>query len=62
MLRFIKNSWDEICVQVQDEYSIYWYAYLFVIEKFVSSDIEDIDVKDNGDGSFCLMHKYNSHN
>lgn len=39
----LENAWDEICVQVQDEYSVYWDAYLFEIEKSVVSELKCVD-------------------
>ena len=39
----LENAWDEICVQVQEEYSIYWDTYLFEIEKSTLSELKKID-------------------
>src|SRR5438045_701863 len=36
----LANVWDEICVQVQDEESALWEAYLETIGQIVARDIE----------------------
>lgn len=38
----LKNVWDEICVQVQDEESFYWDAYIDTIERFVSFEVSQL--------------------
>lgn len=35
----LKNVWEEICVQVQDEYSFHWDAYENTIENCINSSI-----------------------
>jgi hypothetical protein len=36
----LETVWEEICVQVQIEESIYWDTYLEVVESFISSHVE----------------------
>lgn len=39
----LKNIWDEVCIQVQYEYSFYWDYYLLDMENYMSGEIEDLD-------------------
>lgn len=39
----LKNAWDEICVQVQDEYSIYWEDYLSVVNNYVQHHVSELN-------------------
>lgn len=39
----LKNIWDEICVQVQGEESIFWDAYNDTIKPLILSEVKDID-------------------
>ena len=39
----LKNVWDEICVQVQEDLSYLWAAYLMTIEQFIDSEIKKVD-------------------
>lgn len=48
----LNNAWEEICVQVQDEYSYCWSAYEELIEATVhevaakqSSEVDETEVK-----------------
>ncbi|PZX11379.1 hypothetical protein LX69_03105 [Breznakibacter xylanolyticus] len=36
----LNNTWDEICVQVQTEYSAGWYAYQSTIENTINNCLE----------------------
>lgn len=36
------NAWDEICVQVQHEYSIYWDVYVQMVDTFVLCSVEEL--------------------
>ena len=38
----LSTIWDEVCVQVQGEHSIYWSMYMQVIETFVAADVEEL--------------------
>lgn len=38
----LKNVWDEICVQVQDEHSVFWSAYVDVIEGCILAELEPL--------------------
>lgn len=38
----LKSIWDEICVQIQDEYSPYWDAYEHVVTSIVKYHIEKL--------------------
>ena len=38
----LKNAWDEICVQVQDEQSFFWDAYDETVRSFVSGYVEEL--------------------
>lgn len=40
----LKNIWDEICVQVRFEHSIYWGVYLNVIETIIGSELDKRDL------------------
>jgi len=39
----LKNIWDEICVQVRFQHSIYWDAYLIVIENIIGDELDKLD-------------------
>lgn len=36
----LKNCWDEICVQVQDEHSFDWWAYEHTINSIIDSHLQ----------------------
>lgn len=36
----LKNVWEEVCVQVQDEQSIYWEAYVETMEGVLAGYIK----------------------
>ncbi len=38
----LKNAWDEICVQVQGEQSIYWDTYLETIEALIAASVDEL--------------------
>lgn len=38
-----KNTWDEICVQVQYDQSIYWDAYDLTVRSLLDSYVEHLD-------------------
>src|SRR5207244_4032167 len=35
----LENTWDEICVQVQDQESVYWDAYDATVRMFVETEL-----------------------
>jgi hypothetical protein len=35
----LANVWDEVCVQVQGEHSVFWSAYVDTIEGLVAADV-----------------------
>lgn len=39
---WLKTPWDEICAQVQFEYSFYWYAYVAELERSVGWYVADL--------------------
>jgi len=39
----LKNTWDEICVQVRHEHSVYWRFYLIQIKSMISDELVKID-------------------
>lgn len=39
----LKNIWDEVCVQVRYQHSIYWGVYLDVIDGFIYDEIKTLD-------------------
>lgn len=39
----LKNVWEEICVQVRFQQSIYWDLYVDVIETFIEGELETVD-------------------
>lgn len=41
----LKNVWDEICVQVQGEYSVMWDAYLDTITSLIRDEVEKLDIQ-----------------
>ena len=38
----LENTWDEICVQVQEEESIYWDAYDETVRMFVDAELRKL--------------------
>lgn len=38
----LKNAWDEICVQVQYEESLFWNTYDEIVQSFVLAYIEEL--------------------
>lgn len=38
----LENIWDEICVQVQTEFSCYWFAYEHYIKSIITSLLEEM--------------------
>jgi len=40
----LRNTWDEICVQVQSEESIFWGLYRDTIEGSIADEVERLDV------------------
>ena len=42
----LKNVWEEICVQVQGEESVFWDAYVETIESLLSGSVELLDRDD----------------
>ncbi len=40
----LKNVWEEICVQVQFEHSIFWETYVETFEALLAGDVEMLDV------------------
>ena len=39
----LKNIWDEVCVQVQFEQSLFWDAYLDIINAIISREVNKLD-------------------
>jgi len=39
----LKNIWDEVCVQVQDEYSVMWDYYLETISSMIEKEVCMLD-------------------
>src|SRR5688500_13420926 len=39
----LKNVWEEICVQVQGEESVFWEAYLETIESLILKEVSELD-------------------
>jgi hypothetical protein len=39
----LKNTWEEICVQIQGEYSFYWDTYEETIEQFIQPCIDNLN-------------------
>jgi hypothetical protein len=39
----LKNTWDEICVQIQGEYSFHWNEYEQVIDNHLSDEIKNLN-------------------
>ena len=39
----LANLWDEVCIQVQGEESIFWDVYLEVIEQYIAQEIRLLD-------------------
>jgi len=42
----LRDAWDEICVQVQDEESALWEAYLDTIRAFLTRHCERMSTRD----------------
>jgi hypothetical protein len=38
----LENTWDEICVQIQSEQSIYWDAYDSTVRQMVEAEVEKL--------------------
>jgi hypothetical protein len=38
----LRNLWDEICVQIQGEYSIHWDAYENTIDEFIWDELQKL--------------------
>ena len=38
----LKNVWNEICVQVQGEHSVYWNGYVDEVERIVESYVSEL--------------------
>lgn len=38
----LHNTWDEICVQFQDEFSFYWDVYELTIREVIESEVEEL--------------------
>ena len=39
----LQNIWDEVCVQVQSDYSVMWSAYADTIEGIIQCDVDLLD-------------------
>jgi hypothetical protein len=39
----LENVWEEICVQVQGEESVFWEAYLETIESLILKELSELD-------------------
>lgn len=39
----LTNTWEEICVQIQGERSIFWDAYILTIEHMVETEVNKLD-------------------
>ena len=39
----LENAWDEICVQIQDQYSIFWFAFDEVIQSVILGFVEELE-------------------
>jgi hypothetical protein len=44
----LENTWDEICVQVQREQSIYWDAYDSTVRQMVEAEVEKLSPHERG--------------
>jgi hypothetical protein len=38
----LTNVWDEVCIQVQTEYSFYWDAYVATIDPIIENEIKNL--------------------
>ncbi len=38
----LRNYWDEICVQIQNEESFYWDAYVFTIKQIIDPKVNEL--------------------
>ena len=41
----LKNVWDEICVQIQQEYSNYWNLYVETVEGLVEAEVNKLPIR-----------------
>jgi hypothetical protein len=39
----LRNVWEEVCVQVQYQYSFHWEAYLITVKQVMLSEIQPLD-------------------
>ncbi len=39
----LKNIWEEVCVQMQHEYSFFWHVYLVTIEQIIEYEVAKVD-------------------
>lgn len=37
------STWDEICVQIQEEYSFYWNEYEVTIENYLKEEVKNLN-------------------
>ena len=42
----LENVWDEICIQIQHQYSIYWDTYLITIESLIKDEIKKLGTEE----------------
>ena len=40
----LKNTWDEICVQLQSDYSTMWFAYEDTIKAIIDNAVKEVDI------------------
>ena len=64
----LKNVWEEICVQVQDEQSFFWDTYVETMESLLSGYVELLDrdarlskVRSHFCDPSCLPSTQNTH-
>lgn len=38
----LENTWDEICVQIQGERSIFWDAYILTVEQMMEDEVDKL--------------------
>lgn len=55
----LKNVWEEICVQVQDEMSFYWNAYEDTIDNVITAEYEALPVMKQ---NFIKIETLSNHN
>lgn len=41
----LRNSWDEVCVQVQDQHSVFWTAYEATLIGLIRGEVMSLDPK-----------------